>query len=132
MPVRTFSFEACSSDSPFRVTLVLDVKLALSQGVPELDGLVPGGGNNLTVVGREGDGENITGVTNESSGGGTGVEVPKTESVVPRRGESELTVGRNDDVGDKVVVALEDLLGETVLAVVTGELPDDDGLVCEK
>lgn len=114
------------------MTLVLDVKLALSQGVPELDGLVPGGGNNLTVVGREGDGENITGVTNESSGGGTGVEVPKTESVVPRRGESELTVGRNDDVGDKVVVALEDLLGETVLAVVTGELPDDDGLVCEK
>jgi hypothetical protein len=30
-----------------------------------------------------------------------------------------------------VVVSLEDLLGETVVVVVTGELPDDDGLVYE-
>ena len=40
-----------------------------------------------------------------------------------------LTVGRDDDVRDKVVVSLQDLLGETVLAVITGELPDDDALV---
>jgi hypothetical protein len=28
-----------------------------------------------------------------------------------------------------VVVTLQDLLGETVLAVISGELPDDDALV---
>jgi hypothetical protein len=43
-----------------------------------------------------------------------------------------LTVGRDDDVRDKVVVPLEDLFGETVLVVISGELPDDDALVCHK
>jgi hypothetical protein len=42
----------------------------------------------------------------------------------------KLTVGRDDDVRDKVVVTLEDLFGETVLVVISGELPDDDALVC--
>jgi hypothetical protein len=59
----------------------------------------------------------------------TSVQVPKTEGVVPRRGEGELTVGRDDNVRDKVVVAVQDLLGETKRRVVPGELPDDDGLV---
>ena len=43
-----------------------------------------------------------------------------------------LTVGRDDDVRDKVVVTLEDLFGETVLVVISGELPDDDALVCSR
>jgi hypothetical protein len=35
--------------------------------------------------------ENIAGVTDESLGGGTSVEVPETEGVVPRSREGELT-----------------------------------------
>lgn len=75
--------------------------------------------------------ENVTGVANKLAGGEAGVEVPETESLVPRRGESELAVRRDDNVGDEVVVAVEDLLGETERRLVTRELPDDDGLVCE-
>lgn len=115
--------------NPLGVALVLDVKLALSKGVPELDGSVSGSGDNLSVVGRERDGENVGGVANESLGGETGVQVPESEGVVPRRGESELSVGGDDNVGDEVVVSLEDLLGVTVRSVVSGELPRNDGLV---
>jgi hypothetical protein len=78
-------------DSPLRVTLLLDIKLALSQSVPKLDGLVPGGRDDLPVVGRERDREDVVGVTDESTGGRSRVEVPQSEGVVPRRGEGELT-----------------------------------------
>ena len=40
-----------------------------------------------------------------------------------------MTVGRNDDIRDKVVVSVEDLLWVTVRSVVSAQLPDDDGLV---
>lgn len=46
---------------PVGVALALggDRVLALAQGVPELDGLVAGGGHDLPVVHGEGDGEDI-------------------------------------------------------------------------
>lgn len=68
---------------PLAVTLILDVELALSKGVPKLDGLISGTADNLSVVGAEADAENIGGVANETAGGKTGVEVPKAESVIP-------------------------------------------------
>jgi hypothetical protein len=37
-------------------------ELAVADGVPQLDGLVSGAGNNLAVVGAEGDGQHIGGV----------------------------------------------------------------------
>ena len=117
---------------PLGVTIVNDVELALSEGVPKLDGSVSGRRDNLSVVSGERDGENVRGVTDESLGGQTGVEVPQSESVVPGGREGELAVGRNDDVRHKVVVTVQDLLGVTVLGVrVSGELPLDDSLVCE-
>jgi len=93
------------------VTILLDVELALSESVPELDGSVSGTGNDLTVIGGEGDGENVRGVSNETTGGKSRVEVPKTKGLVPRGGKSELTVRRNDNVRDEVVVSVEDTLG---------------------
>lgn len=62
--------------------------------------------------------------------GQASVQVPETESLVPRRRERKLAVGRDGDVRDKVVVTVEDLFGETKVGVVSGELPDDEGLVC--
>lgn len=53
------------------MALVLDLELALAEGVPELDGLVAGAGDDLSVVGAEGDGEDVLGVANEALGGET-------------------------------------------------------------
>jgi len=40
---------------PIGVTILLDGELALSEGVPQLDGLVPRARHDLTVIGREGN-----------------------------------------------------------------------------
>lgn len=76
--------------------------------------------------------EDVTGVADELAGGKAGVQVPETEGLVPRRRKGELAVRRDDDVRDEVVVAVENLLGETERRLVAGELPDNDGLVCER
>ena len=112
------------------MAILLDVVLALAKGVPELDRAVACARDDLPVVGREADGEDVGGVADEAAGGSAGVEVPEAESVVPGRGERELAVGGDDDVRDEVVVAVEDALRVAVLILVTGELPDDDRLVC--
>ncbi len=78
------------------MALVGDGVLAVSQGVPELDGAVTGSGNDLAVVGGEGNGEDIVGVTDECPGGLTGGELPQAERLVPRRGQSVGTVGGNN------------------------------------
>lgn len=109
-----------------------DVELALAESVPELDGAVTGTRHDLTVVGRERDAEDVTSVADELPGGQTSVEVPEAEGVVPRGRKGKLTVRGDDDVGHEVVVAVEDLLGETKVTVLTGQLPDDDGLVCKR
>ena len=116
--------------SPLSVAVILDVVFALAEGVPELDRPVARARDDLPVVSREADGQNVGGVADEAAGGETGVEVPETEGVVPRRGEGELAVRGDDDVRDEVVVAVEDALRVAVLILVTGELPDDDRLVC--
>ena len=48
--------------NPVVVGLFLNGVLALSQGVPQLNGLVPGPRNDLPVVGGEGHGEDLLGV----------------------------------------------------------------------
>ena len=50
------------------MSLFLDGVFANSQSVPQFDGSVAGGGNDLTVVSRESDGKDILGVSNKSSG----------------------------------------------------------------
>ena len=112
------------------MAILLDGELALTEGVPELDGLVTGSGNDLTVIGRERDREDIVGVANEATGGQTGVEVPKTEGLVPGSGQSELTIGGDDNILDGRVVSVKGLLGDTeVTLIITNQVPDDDGLV---
>lgn len=73
--------------------------------------------------------EDVGGVAHKLAGGQARVEVPKSEGLVPRGREGELAVGGDDNVRDKVVVAVQDLLGEAERRVVPGELPDNDGLV---
>ena len=108
---------------------VLDGVLALAEGVPELDGSVAGGGDDLAVVDGEGDGEDVLGVANEAAGGDAGVEVPEAELGVPGAGEGELAVGGEDHILDEVGVAGEAAAGDAVGAFFFGEVPDEDGFV---
>lgn len=109
--------------------LALLAPFELAQRVPELDGLVSAGGDDLSVVGGEGDGENVVLVAGESGGGDSSFEVPESQGLVPRGGDGELTARADDDVGDEVVVALQSLHWVTVHITVSGETPDDEGLV---
>ena len=119
----------CEHYSPLSVAILLDIVLAFSKGVPELDCPVTRARNNLSVVSAEADGKDIRGVADETAGGETSVKVPEAESVVPGRGKSELAVGGDDNVGYEVVVSVKDTLGVTILVFVTSQLPDDDSLV---
>ena len=78
------------------MALVSDGVLAVTEGVPELDAAVAGAGDNLAVVGGEGDGKDVVGVADEAAGRGTGSELPETQSLVPRRRQSVGTVGRDN------------------------------------
>lgn len=105
--------------------------LALANSVPELDGLVARTRDDLAVVLREGNGQNILGVANEA-GGLVLLEVPETEGAVPRAGEDVVAVGGDGDILDEVGVAGETLLGKAEgvgLRGLADKGPDDDGLV---
>ena len=84
------------------MALVLDGVLALGQGVPQLDGLVPRGGDDLPVVGGEGHGQHVFGVVLEPAGGLAGGQVPQPQGLVPGAGQSEVAVRGQNNVGDKV------------------------------
>ena len=112
------------------MTILLDVILALSKRVPQLDGAVARAGDDLPVVSAEADGENVRGVADKTAGGETSIEVPEAEGVVPRRREGKLAIRRDDNIGDEVVMSVEDTLGVTVRVLFTSQLPDDDSLIC--
>ncbi len=69
--------------NPLGVALVGDGVLAVAKRIPELDGTIAGARDNLTVIGGEGNGENIVGVSHETAGGLSGGQFPETESLVP-------------------------------------------------
>jgi hypothetical protein len=79
--------------NPIGVSLLSDGELAVTKSVPQLDCSVAGSGDNLSVVGRERDGEDVVVVSNKSAGGSTGSKLPKAESLVPGSGKSVGTVG---------------------------------------
>lgn len=78
------------------MALLGDGELAVTKGVPELDRAISRAGNDLPVVGGEGDGENIVGVADEATGGGAGGQLPEAEGLVPRGREGVGTVGGDD------------------------------------
>ena len=118
--------------SPLGVAILLDIVLALSKSIPELNGPVTGAGNDLPVISAEADRQHIGGVADETTGSAASVEVPQAQRVVPGRRERELAIGGDDDVRDEVVVPVEDTLRVAVLVLVPGQCPDDDRLVCAR
>jgi len=69
--------------NPIGVTLLGDGEFAVAEGVPQLDCSVARTRDDLTVVSREGDGENIGGVADETTSCDTGGEFPETKGLVP-------------------------------------------------
>ena len=123
-----------NAGNPLRVTLGISSNgvFALSKSVPKLDSLITGSRNNLTVVHREGNREDILGVSNEATGGAARVDLPKTESSVPGSRECELSIRGDDNITDEVGVSPQGTLSISVGVVITtrvGEAPDEDRLV---
>jgi len=114
---------------PFGVAVVGDGVLALSEGVPQLDGLVTGGGDDLAVIRGEADGEDVVGVSDESAGGLAGGDVPEAKGLVPGSRQCKLPIRRNDDILNKMVVASQGATSDPIALLVSGQVPDDDGLV---
>lgn len=69
------------------------------------------------------------GMVLETTGGLSGGQVPQTQGLVPGTGQSVVAVRRQNNVADEVAVAVQTLLGDTVVGFVTGQLPHDQGLV---
>jgi hypothetical protein len=134
------------------VALVGDGVLAVAERVPELDSSVARAGDDLAIVGGEGDGEDIVGVANKTARGHTSSELPEAEGLVPRCREGVGTVRRDDlyaiissasqcflesnccidvtyAVGNNVRVAMKTPLGVTVCSLVASKVPDDEGLI---
>jgi hypothetical protein len=82
--------------NPLGVALIGDSILAVTQGVPELNCPVSSAGDNLSVVGREGNREDVIGMANKASGGGAGGKLPEAEGLVPGSGESIGAVRRDN------------------------------------
>jgi hypothetical protein len=83
----------------------------------------------LTVVSREGDGHDIIGVTNKATGGFARVQIPQTKSLIPRSGQSKLTIRGNGNFLDKVVVTSKGTTSNTIVLVFASQLPDKKSLV---
>lgn len=113
---------------PLSVTTFSQGKLALTEGVPELDSAISGARNNLTVVRREGNREDILGVSNESAGALASADFPETQRSIPRTGKGELSIRTDDNIRDEVVVASKRTLGIANVLTIIGESPDDDRL----
>lgn len=119
---------------PLLVAISVQGVLALTESVPELDGLVAGTRDNLAVIGGDSDGEDILLVADEAESAVTGLDVPETDRTIPRSGkgiEAVLVVNGEGEVLDEVVVAGEALNGDSegVGGLIALDLPDDDGLI---
>jgi hypothetical protein len=90
----------------------------------------------LTVINRESNGENILVVSNETTGGFSSGNIPKTELGIPTGGKGKGTIRRDDDVGDEVRVSTEGTAGVSVGHVISGrgvgQLPDNHRLVARR
>ena len=115
---------------PFGVRVaILNRVLALAERVPQLDSLVSGARDDLTVVDGEGNGQHILSVTDEASGGGTGVQVPEAEGTVPGAREGKLAIGGDHDVLDEVRVTVKAAARVAVVLFLAGEVPEDNSLI---
>ena len=102
------------------MSIFLDVKFTFTEGVPKLYRSVTRAGDDLPVVSAEADRQNVRGVSDEFPGRLAGVQVPETESMIPRSGESKLAIGRDNDVGNEVIMSMKDAFWVTERVLISG------------
>jgi len=95
----------------------------------QLDRLVAAARDDLTVVGRERHAQHVLGVIFKAAGRFASRQVPQTEGLVPRAGQSEVAIRREDNIRDEVRVTIEAFLGHAIVALLTSQLPHNQGLV---
>jgi len=105
---------------PFSVAVLVDGVFAFSEGIPELDGFVSRTRDDLSVISRESNAQDVLRVANESSSGGSKIEIPESKSAVPRSRQSKLSIGRDNNVGDEVVVSSQSSSRGTELFSISG------------
>jgi hypothetical protein len=74
------------------MSLFSDCEFTITESVPEFDGFISTTTDYLSVVGTEGDREDIIGMTDETTSSLASVEIPKTKSFIPGGRKSVLTV----------------------------------------
>mmetsp|Transcript_7586 Transcript_7586/g.12768 ORF Transcript_7586/g.12768 Transcript_7586/m.12768 type:complete len:318 (-) Transcript_7586:37-990(-) len=114
---------------PLSVAFLDNGELALTKSVPKLHGLVARTRDNLSVVSREGNRQDVLGVTNEAASATAVVDVPQTKGGIPRSGQSELTIRRDNNIRDEMVVSVKGALRVAVVTFLTGEGPHEASLV---
>jgi len=121
--------------NPVSMWVRVDSEFTNTVDVPDLDVLVDGAGDNLSVVWGESNSEDILGVTDEGSVGGALLQVPESDGTIPGGGEAESAIGGEVDIRDEVRVSLQDLSWDTPFLVVIGvrdvllDVPDDEGTI---
>lgn len=66
------------------MSVVLDIKLAFAESIPEFDGSIPAPTHDLSVVSTKTDAKYVGLVPNKATGRLASIQVPKTKSVIPR------------------------------------------------
>jgi len=104
--------------------------LALTEGVPNTYSVVSSTRGDLSVVMGEGNRQDISSVSVESSSGSSSGDFPQSEGTIPRTRESILTIRGDGDVAHEVVVSSQRTNGgSVVLDGVSGEAPNHNSLV---
>lgn len=114
---------------PEGVVLLGDGEFALSKGVPKTDGAVSRGRDDLTVVGREGNREDFFGVALETTSCGSGLEIPQTESVIPRGREGEQSVRGDNNILNEVRVSGQGFTRISVVSLFVSQIPNENASV---
>lgn len=71
-------------------------------------------------------------VSLEATGGLAGGQIPQAKGLIPGSGQGVVAIRGEHHVADEVRVSVETLLGVAVVGVlVAGQLPHDQGFVCE-
>merc|ERR1739838_1008649 len=105
---------------PFSVSLLLDGVFALSQSIPQLDGLVSRSTDNLPIIGRKSNAQNIVAVVFKTPCGTSSGQIPQSQVLVPRSGQGKVSIRREDNIRNKVSVSMETLLGDSIVLLIAG------------
>jgi hypothetical protein len=103
--------------------------LALTKSVPKLDRSVSSATYDLSVVRGESHRHDILGVARESSKGIARFDFPKLQGSVPGRSEGKLAIYGDSHVRDEVRVAGQSSNRESIIFLMSSQLPNKDGVV---